>query len=307
MNTPKDNKPSLFFPIKGFIVVSLLHIIYWLPNPLTHAIGRFFGWLSYQLSARKRNIILTNLNIAFPAMPLAEKLKLAKQSAIQGGMLLSEFPDAWLASREKIEQQIIEVKNAELATEIQANKEPLVVIAPHIGNWEFLVQWVQLNYPIIGLYSPSKIPQVDRLIYDARKKFGCKPFSTDSKGIMQLLRGLKQGGFMMMLPDQVPRENAGIYTPFFGKPAYTMTLLHKLVKKSKAKVLFASCIRRQDKTGFDIAFETAQFDPAEPDVALFNQSMNQQIETIICLHPEQYVWDYKRFRRQPDGSDPYKG
>jgi KDO2-lipid IV(A) lauroyltransferase len=307
MNTPKDHKPSLFFPIKGFIVVSLLHIIYWLPNPLTHAIGRFFGWLSYQLSARKRHIILTNLSIAFPEMPLVKKLKLAKQSAIQAGMLLSEFPDAWLASRQKIEQQIIEVENAELATEIQANKLPLVVIAPHIGNWEFLVQWVQLNYSMIGLYSPSKIPQVDRLIYDARKKFGCKPYSTDSKGIMQLLRGLKQGGFMMMLPDQVPRENAGIYTPFFGQPAYTMTLLHKLVKKSQAKVLFASCIRRQDKMGFDIAFETAHFDAAESDVAVFNQNMNRQIEAIICRHPEQYVWDYKRFRRLQDGSDPYKG
>ncbi len=286
--------------------MSLLHIIYWLPNSMTHAAGRFVGWLSYRLSARKRNIILTNLSIAFPDMPLGEKHKLARDSAIQSGLLISEFPDAWLGDRQQIEQQIIEVKNAELATEIHKSKQPLLVIAPHIGNWEFLVQWVQLNFPIIGLYSPSKIPQVDRLIYNARKKFGCKPYSTDSKGIMQLLRGLKQGGFMMMLPDQVPRENAGIYSPFFGKPAYTMTLLHKLVKKSKAKVLFATCIRREDKTGFDIEFEAAMFDPAEPDVDAFNLEMNQQIETIIRRHPEQYVWDYKRFRRQLNGVNFYK-
>ena len=306
MNSQQDKKKSIFFPVKGLIAVSMLQIIYWLPNSITHAAGRLIGRLAYKFSARKRNIILTNLTIAFPEMPRVEKLKLAKQSAIQSGLLISEFPDAWLGSRQKIEQQIIDIKNVELVTQIRENNQPLLVIAPHIGNWEFLVQWVQLNYPLIGLYSPSKLPQVDRLIYDARKKFGCKPFSTDAKGIMQLLRGLKQGGFMMMLPDQVPRENAGIYSPFFGKPAYTMTLLHKLVIKSKAKVLFAECIRRQDKIGFDIEFETARFDVSESDVATFNADMNRQIENIIRRHPEQYVWDYKRFRRQQDGSDPYK-
>lgn len=306
MNSQQEKYQSIFFPIKGFIAVSMLQIIYWLPNSLTHAAGRLIGRLAFKFSARKRNIILTNLTIAFPEMPQAEKLKLAKESAIQSGLLISEFPDAWLGSRQQIEQQIIDIKNAELVTQTREDKEPLVVIAPHIGNWEFLVQWVQLNYPMIGLYSPSKIPQVDRLIYEARKKFGCKPYSTDAKGIMQLLRGLKQGGFMMMLPDQVPRENAGIYSPFFDKPAYTMTLLHKLVIKSEAKVLFADCIRRQDKTGFDIEFEKARFDASETDVAVFNLTMNQQIEDIIRRHPAQYVWDYKRFRRQQDGSDPYK-
>lgn len=306
MNNQSNKKQSIFFPLKGLIAVALLRIIYWLPNTFTHAAGRLVGRLTFKFSARKRHIILTNLSIAFPEMSLQEKLELGKQSATQSGLLVSEFPDAWLGSQQKIEQQIVDIKNAELVAQIRENNQPLVVIAPHIGNWEFLVQWVQLKYSMIGLYSPSKIPQVDRLIYDARKKFGCKPFSTDAKGIMQLLRGLKQGGFMMMLPDQVPRENAGIYSPFFGKQAYTMTLLHKLVIKSKAKVLFADCIRRKDKTGFDIEFEKANFDVSEPQVSVFNLGMNQQIESIIRRNPAQYVWDYKRFRRQQDGSDPYK-
>lgn len=306
MNGQQDKKQSIFFPIKGFIAVGILHIIYWLPNSVTHAAGRLIGKLTYQFSARKRNIILTNLSIAFPEMPQQEKLRLAKESAIQAGLLVSEFPEVWLGSRREIEQQVIEAKNVEQVTQIRENNQPLVLIAPHIGNWEVLCQWVQLNHPMIALYSPSKLPQVDQLILDARKKFGCKLCSTDAKGIMQLLRGLKQGGFMMMLPDQVPKENAGIYSLFFDKPAYTMTLLHKLVIKSKAKAVFATCIRRQDKRGFDIEFEMAHFDVSEADVAIFNLAMNRQIESIVRRHPAQYVWDYKRFRRQQDGSNPYK-
>lgn len=305
MNQP-EQKISFFFPLKGFIAVSLLHVIFWLPNSITQMLGRFSGWLLFRLSAKKRNTMLTNLEIAFPETSQSARVDLAKQSAMQAGLLLSEFPDAWLGSQQKIEQQIIAVKNAELVTEIHAKGKPLVVIAPHIGNWEFLVQWIQLNFPIIGLYSPSKIPQIDRLIFNARKKFGCKPYSTDSKGVLQLLKGLKQGGIMVMLPDQVPRKNAGIYTPFFGQPAYTMTLLHRLVKKSKARVLFASCIRREDKKGFDIEFEQPFFDESEPEVDAFNLAMNQQIERVITRYPEQYVWDYKRYKRQQDGRNLYK-
>lgn len=306
MNLHRANKQWSLFPLKGFIAVSLLHFIFILPTKVSRSLGRFVGWLVFKLSSKKRHVILTNLNIAYPEMSLPLKLELAKKSTIHSGLLLSEFPDAWLGNRGKIQQQIIEVKNAELATAIQRQSLPLVVIAPHLGNWEFLVQWTQLNYPLIGLYSPSKIPQLDKLIFDARKKFGCKPYSTDVKGLTQLLRGLKQGGFMMMLPDQVPREGAGIESQFFGHPAYTMTLLHKLVNKSDARVLFAVCYRRPDSQGFNIEFEAADFVTSEPDVAIFNAGMNQQIESMINRFPGQYVWDYKRFRCQRNGSDPYK-
>jgi len=300
-----NKKHSIFFPVKGFIAVSILHVTFWLPSVITRSLGRFFGWLAFTLSAKTRNIMLINLRFAFPDMLEDERLKLAKKAALQSGLLFSEFPDAWLGGREKIEKQIIDIKHSDLVDQSRSQNQPLVIIAPHIGNWEFLVQWIQLNYPLIGLYSPSKIPQIDRLIFNARKKFGCEPYSTDSRGILQLLKGLKQGGIMMMLPDQVPRKDAGIYTPFFGQPAYTMTLLHKLVKKSKAQVLFAACLRRADKNGFDIEFEQPNFDATELDAEIFNLGMNQQIEKMIYRHPEQYVWDYKRYKRQEDDISLY--
>ena len=300
-----NNKVFKLFPIKGFIAVCILYATFWLPNFITQPLGRFFGWLVFSLSKKTRNIILTNLNFAFPDISESEKFQLAKESATQSGLLFSEFPDAWLGNRSQIEKQIIEIKQQGLIDQINAEKKPLVIIAPHLGNWEFLVQWTQLNYPLIGLYSPSKIPQIDQLIYNARKKFGCEPHATDNRGILQLLKGLKQGGTMMMLPDQVPRKDAGIYTPFFGQSAYTMTLLHKLVKKSKAKVLFAACLRRKDGKGFDIEIEQANFDASEANVEVFNLGMNQQIEKMIYRNPVQYVWDYKRYKRQPDDINLY--
>ncbi len=211
---------------------------------------------------------------------------------------------AWVGSRSQIEAKFADVSGQSL---IQENSGKATIIAvPHIGNWEFLVQWVQINYPMFGLYSASPIPQLDRLIYKARSQFGCQPFAADNRGVLNLLRKLKQGGLMVILPDQVPQKGAGVHVPFFGQPAYTMTLLHKMVQKTGAKLLFAYCIRNSKDLGFSIHIEIADFNDQEKQVEVFNTGLNQQIEGIIKAYPEQYVWDYKRFKAQPDGARLYQ-
>ena len=41
---------------------------------------------------------------------------------------------------------------------------------------------------------------------------------------------------MGLLPDQVPPEGMGVWAPFFGQPAYTMTLAARLVQQTGAAV-----------------------------------------------------------------------
>jgi Kdo2-lipid IVA lauroyltransferase/acyltransferase len=293
------------FPLKGFVIVTLLKLIYWLPDRLTDFLAAQLGLLAYYLSQKRRRIILTNLKIAFPAMTLNERESLAKKSSVASGKLLPEFAKAWLGSQAEIEQQITAVNQQQLIDTLSSDNQPVIIVTPHIGNWEFLVQWVQINYPMFGLYSASPIPQLDQMIYRARSQFGCQPFAADNRGVLNLLRKLKAGGLMVILPDQVPQKGAGVHVPFFGQSAYTMTLLHKMVQKTGAKLLFAYCIRNTADRGFTITVEPAKFNYQEKQVEEFNIGLNQQIESIIRLHPEQYVWDYKRFKAQLDGTKFY--
>ncbi len=294
------------FPLKGFLIVSLLKLLNWLPDRFTHFLGGQLGLLAYHLSEKRRRVILTNLKIAFPEKTADERKILAKQASAASGKLLPEFAKAWLASQKEIEQQITQVNQQSLIDDLSRHNQPVILVTPHIGNWEFLVQWVQINYPMFGLYSASPIPQLDRLLYKARSQFGCQPFAADNRGVLNLLRKLKQGGLMVILPDQVPQKGAGVHVPFFGQTAYTMTLLHKMVQKTGAKLLFAHCIRNPNRSGFSINIELPQFDDQEKQVEVFNAGLNQQIEQTIKAYPEQYVWDYKRFKAQPDGARLYQ-
>ncbi len=304
-NSNSSSSALAFFPIKGFIAVILLRFIYWLPNGLSEKLGRIIGWLTYKLSAKKRNIISTNLKCAYPEWNDSEIKQLSLENSKQSGMLLSEFSHAWFGNKNAINKNILSVKNSQLVKETLEKQQAVIIATPHIGNWEFLAQWIQMNFPMTGMYSPSKLPQMDQLILHSRSKFGGKLHSTDSKGILKLLRNLKKGGLTIILPDQVPKAGGGTYTPFYGQSAYTMTLLNKFVQKTNAKIIFATCVRSKKEMGFNIEFESAAFNTDEKDVEIFNEGLNKQLEEMIKRYPEQYAWDYKRYKQQQDGKTLY--
>ncbi len=296
---------SIANKIKGTLLVGLLRLIYALPLTFTKALGRFFGKLMFTLSKKSRNIILTNLSIAFPELDNTSIKKLGQQSATENGQLLAEFPLAWYGNENQIRSQFVSECRCDLIDAIKAKNEPLIMAVPHIGNWEFFWHWLQFKYPTIGMYSPAKIPRMDEVTLNARNKFNGQVFPTDSRGIMSLFKGLKSGKVLMILPDQTPKKGAGIYAPFFSHSAYTMTLLHKLISKTNANLLFGSCFRLDGKKGFQIEIEAPVFNSREPDVEIFNRDMNKQLENIIDKHPPQYQWEYKRYKRQEDGRDIY--
>lgn len=307
MSSSKNKQPRIaFLPLKGWVVVNTFRLFYWLPINLSRKLGIFFNRLSYRFSSKKRLIMSTNLKIAFPNLSASERTALIEHSNRQSGQLLAEFALAWFGSKEQILQQIKHVSNQTLIEDGLSNSSPVILVTPHLGNWEFFVQWAQINYPMFGLYSSSRLPQLDKLLYHARSKFGCMPFSAEPKGVLNLLRNIKKGGLMVILPDQAPQKGSGVYAPFYGQPAYTMTLLHKLLKKSGATLLFADCIRRDNQQGFDITIEKPIFDAKEADVTLFNSGLNRQIESMINRSPSQYVWDYKRYKHQENGIGLYR-
>ena len=108
----------------------------------------------------------------------------------------------------------------------------------------------------------------------------------------------------MILPDQVPRQGAGVYTQFFGISAYTMTLVHRFIRKTGANLLFGCCLRTGDH-GFKIDIFSPEFDITTESTDEFNLGMNKQIEAMILKSPEQYQWSYKRFKRQKDEVNLY--
>jgi KDO2-lipid IV(A) lauroyltransferase len=131
--------------------------------------------------------------------------------------------------------------------------------------------------------------------------------ATDNKGVAELLRALRAGDISGILPDQVPDISGGVYAPFFGVPALTMTLVSKLQHKTGARVLLGVARRLQGAAGhgFEIVFREPDPEIYAGDIPASLAALNRSIEALVSETPEQYQWEYKRFRRQPDGARLY--
>jgi Kdo2-lipid IVA lauroyltransferase/acyltransferase len=130
----------------------------------------------------------------------------------------------------------------------------------------------------------------------ARARPGLRTAPTSASGIRQLLRALKQGECVGLLPDQVPPEGQGLWLPFLGREAYTMTLAARLAQQTGASVLLAWGERLALGRGFRVHVRPLPA-PLAGDTGQAATQINQAIEGLILACPTQYLWGYARFKQ----------
>ncbi|PCI69451.1 MAG: hypothetical protein COB38_08230 [Gammaproteobacteria bacterium] len=288
----------------SFILTIFININLHLPSSISYRLSLMTSWLAMIINSKSSQTITENIKLCFPQLSQKERLQLVKRYLRQNAFMSKETAIAWLGNEKQIKDKIDKVIDEHFITELLEENQPIIIAVPHIGHWEYFWHWLQLNYPAITMYSPAKFKRIDQLMINARSLFGGNPYSTERSGIINIFKGLKNGKIIMILPDQAPNLDAGIYSPFFGYPALTMTLLHRLIKKTNARLLFGTCLRNSEQQ-FNIQLYKPDFDAQITEIESFNQSLNKQIEELIKTTPEQYLWNYKRFKRQPIGEEIY--
>ncbi len=111
--------------------------------------------------------------------------------------------------------------------------------------------------PITVLFRPARQAWLRAVVAHARQRPGLATAPTTLAGVKQMLKALKAGQAIGLLPDQVPPQGMGLWSPFFGQPAYTMTLAARLVQQTGAQLLLAWGERPALGSGLPAASERA--------------------------------------------------
>ena len=291
--------------MQNLIIYLILKLLAVMPLPLARGIGALMGLLCWQLKTQSARITLINLSHCFPEMATVQRKKLARNSMREWGKSLLEIPVVWGHPTGWLMGKIVGIENVELFETYKTADRGLTVIAPHLGNWEVVGLYCSTRGEITSLFAPTESQALNRQIRNSREQAGAKLVPTDSRGVAALLKALKNQRMAGILPDQVPARESGEYAPFFGRSALTMTLIHRLINRSGAKAIF--CYAKRVPRGFTLVFK-------EPPPALYSDkcqeslaALNRGVEECVRDIPEQYQWEYKRFRRQPQGAaDIYK-
>ncbi|MBV8621458.1 MAG: lysophospholipid acyltransferase family protein [Curvibacter sp.] len=271
----------------------LLRAMALFPLCLLQVIGWGLGWLSFLLSPAYRRRFLDHaaLGACTPGQVLA--------AVGHAGRMVAELPRLWLGRPLPFRWDGVEHIQA-----AYARGQGIVFLTPHMGCFEVSPQALVQDFsrdhgPMTILYRPARQPWLARVMASVRERPGLQAAPTTLSGVRQLLKALRQGQAVGLLPDQVPPEGMGIWSPFFGRPAYTMTLAVRLVQQTGASVLLAWVERLSWGRGFVVHVrEMAR--PLASDMAQAVAQINAEMEGLVRACPQQYLWGYARYK-QPRG------
>lgn len=281
-----------------------------LPWPVLRTLADAIAWLWRRVGAREALVARRNLELAYPELPGDERARLQRAILRTTARQTMETLRLWTRPHARNLRMIRQTTGLDLFEAAVAANRGVIVAAPHHGNWELLNQWLAAHTPLAILYRPPDSALGEAFLRLARGDDAHRvtQVRAEAAGIRQLFKRLREGGVVGILPDQQPKRGDGAFAPFFGRPAYTMTLLPRLAERSGATVLFAWC-ERIGEQAFALRFEHAPAALASGDAALATEALNAAVEGIARRDAAQYQWTYKRYTLQPglDGRDnPYR-
>ena len=236
---------------RGAWLAGLLRVAALLPLPLAHAIGSALGWLLWRIPGNSpRTIAERNLSLCFPEWPAAERDALLRQNLRETGKLLLELGPLWFWTGERVLALVGRAVPGEeaLATAVR-QKRGAILLTPHLGAWEMAGLYYSSRHPLTILYRPSRLG-LDELSRQGRGRLGGKVVATDASGVRALLTALRDGEVLGILPDQDPGQEGGVFAPFFGIAANTMTLVSRLALKTGVPVFLTWAERLPRGQGF---------------------------------------------------------
>jgi KDO2-lipid IV(A) lauroyltransferase len=293
--------------LKALFVISLLKLLSKLSLKNAQAFGSLIGRLFWLGDSKLTRVTKTNIELCFPELTAQEQQELIKASLRETGKVFTEFGAMWEWPTEKTLTLIKSVEGKEYFDQAFARDRGVIVLAPHHGNWELVGLYLSTLRPMAALYKPPKIPELESYMSSVRGRHGSQLVPTDKRGVIRLFSILREQGMVGILPDQVPGGTGGVFAPFFNVPANTMKLVSRLVQKTGCEVVSLCAMRRPNGEGFDMVFRKADPEIYSDDVEVSVAALNRSVESCVKACPEQYQWEYKRFKgAQKDGVWLYK-
>ena len=245
---------------------------------------------------RERRVTRDNLARAFPMLDTEQRDRLARLSLRHSIATALELGFAWQGKAEAVHATITRIEGLCHLEDAHAQHTGVIILAPHFGNWEVLNFWLSSHMPFTAMYEPPRIRRLDPLIRSGRERMGAHLVPTTPRGVSALLKALKRGEAIGILPDQVPDDTGGVMAPFYDHPAYTATLLPKLVRRTGARVIIGVAQRLTGGNGYALHFMDADERVYSRDEAISAHGVNASVEKAIALDPAQYQWEYKRYK-----------
>lgn len=271
------------------MLIPLLRVLARLPLPWLHRIGAGLGWLVYTLSPTYAKRLKENLYSSGVCGDAAACESVLAAAIREAGKGVTEVLKVWFGSDAEMRARL----SCDTDSVIEAARREgkgIIFLTPHLGCFEVSAQYGAQRFPITVLYRPPKLGWLEPLMLAGRERWQARLAPANLRGVRMLYKALSRGEAVGILPDQAPGFGEGEWAPFFGRPAYTMTLASRLQSMTGAAVIMAFAERLPEGRGYHLHLERVTATPFDA------AALNRAVEAVVRRRPEQYLWGYNRYK-----------
>jgi len=268
----------------------VLRPLAWVPLSWLHAAGAILGRLVYGLSGAYSARLDQNLRQSALFSTEGDFNRLRQAAVAEAGKTALELIAIWLSSPQRLRGWVKEVANLSLIDRARRAGRGILLLTPHLGCFEIAGFYCGDILPLTVLYRPPRARCLEPLMVRGRQRGQTQLAPTNLGGVRRLLKALRRGEAIGMLPDQAPRFGEGAWAPFFGRPAFTMTLAARLQQATGCAAFMVFAERLPRGEGYRLHVEP--LDDGIPHEA----ALNRAVEQVIRMRPEQYLWGYNRYK-----------
>jgi KDO2-lipid IV(A) lauroyltransferase len=280
------------------MLVALLRLLARLPLPWLHCAGAALGWIVYWCSPRYAGRLRENLYSSGVCSGEAQCKALLRSAIAETGKGMAELIAVWFGSDEKVARLAVACDGWEVVEAARARGQGIIIVTPHLGCFEMVSLYFVQRLPMTVMYRQPRIAWLEPIMIAGRSRWQATVAPANLRGVRMFYRTLQRRGSVGLLPDQAPKAGEGVWADFFGRPAYTMTLLKRLQQATGAAIIMVFAERLAGGRGYHMHFEevpAAQFDEA---------ALNRAIEAQVRRRPEQYLWSYYRYKTPAGAGAP---
>lgn len=285
-----------------WIVVLLLAICAVLPRKIAQAIGSGIGNLFYWINKKRRHIASVNISMCFPELNDAQRYEMLRAHFRLYGQNFIDLGLFWWSPFWRL-QNLTYIRGINHYMNLVNRGENIIILTPHAVGIDYAGIYISKISSGVSMMKALKNPLLNWFVSKGRSRFGGKMILREM-GMKAMVRAIKRKIVCYYIPDEDFGPQLSVFAPFFGVSTATLPVLGRMAKMTNAKVVPVMTKYLPDGKGYEINFLKPLENFPQGDELEDARRMNQALEELIRLAPEQYMWTLKMFKTRPDG-EPY--
>lgn len=270
-------------------MIVLFRMLGRLPLAWLHRMGAALGWVIYLASPVYAARMRENLTASGIYTDNDQIERALRQNIVESGKGVLEIAKIWFDDLEKV-ASLVTYTASDVVETAREGGRGIIFLTPHLGCFEVCAVYAAKHLPLTAMYRPPRQAWLDAIMIRGRSRGTSSVAPATLKGVRMLYKALQRGEAVGLLPDQAPQKGEGVWADFFGRPAYTLTLVRRLKKQTGAAVIFIFAERLASGRGYFLHLQRYMGEDLD------ERSMNRTVEDLIRRCPAQYLWSYNRYK-----------